>query len=258
MTGIALRVQHTSLQFSDSPKQQEHDVTKIFVEGTKYPIKTGTEAGPVDTGKGGGGKNNRELILEFAERFNHAVNFGGDSWVAVDKAIIHPRTLEKGDLFLVSNDKMVGHGSDRIMPWLAFDHIDPRVGRIYQGAVHYPTKGALKGSPNYAINVECSVKIGQWLSMVAAGKNLGFVNGDFNMNDHILDVALGQNFTTMADELHRHQNTGHGPIDGMCSYDKDGRVSARRFNVLDDSEFRLFSDHYACRGTWEIEPLKEA
>lgn len=258
ITAIPLRVQHNSLQFSDSPKQQEHDVQRIFVQGQRWPIKTGTEAGPVDVGKGGGGKNNRALLEEFADRFNHAINFGGDSWVAVDRAIIHPRTLERGDLFLASNDLMESAGSDRIMPWLAFDHIDPRVGRIYQGSVHYPKKGATPGSPNHRVNLMCSTLIGQWLATVAVGKNLGFVNGDFNMNDRVLDVALGRNFTTMADELQRWQNTGHGPIDGLASYDGDGRVSAHRYEVLDDSEFHLFSDHYTCRGTWEIEPLKEA
>lgn len=246
MASVQLRVQHNSLQFSDPRPQQRHDVKKIFETGGRFPIKTGTEA---SLGKG---NDNREFLKEFAEKFDHVINFGSDCWVAVDKTIIHPKSVEMGDLFLADARTMKTPGGDRVMPWIGFDHVDERVGRIYQGAVHYPLKGAKKGSPNYMVNTMSTLKIGEWLAKVAAGRNIGFVNGDFNMNDRILDVALGQKFTSMADELNRHQNTGHGPIDGICSYDRDGRVSPRWFNVLDDEEFHLYSDHYTCRGSWDI------
>lgn len=249
-SSFALRTQHNSLQFSDSPKQQEHDIRKIFVQGTRYPIKTGTEAG-----QGAVPNANRELLEEFAEEFNHAINFGGDSWVAIDRSIIKPRSLERGDVFLASNDEMKTAGHNRVMPWLGFDHINDAIGRVYQGSVHYPTKGATPGSPNWAVNNQCAKLIAQWMMEVGKGHALAFVNGDFNMNDRTLDVAIGRAFTSMADELKAWQNTGHGPIDGMCSYDRDGRTHAKRFTVLDDSEFHLFSDHFTCRGTWEIESL---
>lgn len=248
MPTFDLRMQHTSLQFSDHVDQHEHDVEALFTEGHNFPIKTGTEAGA-----GRGGMNNRELLMQYADQFNHALNFAGDAWIAVDKAIIVPNSLKKEDVFLVSNDMQEEtRGSDRILATMSFDHVKPGVGRIHVGSVHYPTKGAKPGDPNHDMNIICAEKISRWLAKVGAGSDLGFVNGDFNMPDRTLDFALGNNFTSMADELKAWQNTGHGPIDGMCSYDRDGRVHAKHFNVLDDSELKLFTDHFMCRGTWEI------
>jgi hypothetical protein len=240
-------MQHTSLQFSDNADQQEHDIRALFEEGEAFPIKTGTEAG-----KESGPSHNYDLLQEYADRYNHVLNIGGDSWVAVDKDIIVPRSVVKEDIFLVSNDDMVGHGHNRVMPTISFEHVKPGVGRIHQGSVHYPTQGAQPGDPNHDLNRICAERISKWLAKVAVGADLGFVNGDFNMPDPQTDWALGGNFTSMADELKAWQNSGHGPIDGFCSYDRDGRVTAKRFVVLDDREFKLFSDHFMCRGTWTI------
>ena len=252
MISFALRQQHTSLQFSDNPKQQEHDVRALFELGGRYPLKSGTEAG--DDGKGG--NTNRELLTKFAEEFDHTINFAGDAWVAVDRKVIVPKSITKEDVFLASNDDMVGHGTDRIMPTISFEHVKPGLGRIHHAAVHYPTKGATPGSPNYDLNKKCAAGIAFWMAKVARGADLAFVSGDFNMPDRSTDWSLGRNFTSMADELEAWQNTGHGPIDGFCSYDRDGRVKAHRFTVLDDSELKLFSDHFMCRGTWEVRLLE--
>lgn len=252
MSTFKLKVQHTSLQFSDKVAQHKHDVHAIFESGGDFPIKTGTEAGP-----GPGGTNNKELLIAAAQEHHHIINFAGDSWIAVDRAIVQPGSAGKDDVFLVSNDmQQVSRGSDRIMATISFDHVEPGVGRIHYGAVHYPTKGAQPGDPNHDMNIICARKISEWMAKAGVGADLAFVNGDFNMQDRILDVALGHNFTTMADELKDWQNTGHGAIDGLCSYDRDGRVSAKSFNVLDDSEFFLFSDHWMCRGVWEIQLRK--
>ena len=247
MPTFDLRMQHTSLQFSDPAAQQHHDVEALFTEGHNFPIKTGTEAFT-----GADDNHNKEYLLDFASQFNHSINFAGDAWVAVDNTIITKGSKKLEDVFLVSNDEMHTHGTDRIMPTISFEHTKPGVGRITVGSVHYPTKGAKPGDPNHEVNVKCAEKISKWLAKVGHGADLGFVNGDFNMPDRTLDFALGGNFTSMADELKAWQNTGHGPIDGMCSYDRDGRVHAKRFNVLDDSEFKMFSDHFMCRGVWEI------
>lgn len=249
-----LRMQHTSLQFSDKPDQQEHDVRALFEKGEAWPIKSGTEAGVDKVGD----NRLRPLLIHFAEKHDHIINFAGDAWVAVDRKIIVPGSVKKEDVFLISNDTMVGHGHDRYVAALHFVHATPGVGHISVGSVHYATKGRVPGDPNYDINRVCAVKIGRWLAQNGHGSNLAFINGDFNIPDARLDFALGENFTSMADELEAWQNTGHGPIDGFCSYDRDGRVKAKRFNVLDDSEFKMFSDHFMCRGTWETRLLKEA
>lgn len=256
MSATALKMQHNSLQFSDTPKQQRFDVNKIFVRGGQFPIKTGTEAGG-----GTGGMRNREYLEEFAKRYNHVLNFAGDAWVAVNRDIIKRGSLVKDDLFLVSNDEFDGgiHGANRVMPWLGFDHVNGKTGHLSVGSVHYPTKGGAPGSPNFDLNMKIAYLLGEWFEEVAQGTALGFLNGDFNMPDRTADWAgKDGNFTSMADYLRSWQNTGHGPIDGFCSYDHDGRVKAQRFTVLDDKEFKLFSDHFTCRGTWQVTDLKGA
>lgn len=256
MDTALLEMQHSSLQFSDSPNQQRRDIRDLFEQGTEYPIKTGTEAGgPVATSNP---NKNKEFLYEFAQKFNHAIQFGGDSWVAIDRSIIVPQSLDKGKLFIMKNDQVVGHGADRIMPWLAFDHVDSGIGHCSVGSVHYPTKGATPGTPNFDVNKKIAAAIDGWLEEVASGRDLGFVNGDFNMPDRTTDWARGHNFTSMADELKAWANTGHGPIDGFCSCDLDGRVSAKSFKVLDDKEFFQFADHFVCRGVWKIKLLAAA
>lgn len=256
MSTAALRMQHTSLQFSDDPVQQEHDVHALFAKGKDFPIKTGTEAGK-QTAKSKRPNSNHELLLEYAKRYNHAINFGADTWVAVDRDIIQEGTLRREDIFLASNDHMVGLGGNRVMGTLSFDHVNAGIGHVNVGAVHYPTKGQRPGSPNHELNKQCAERIQKWMQHVGRGKALAFVNGDFNMPDNKLDWALGGKFTSMADELKAWENSGHGPIDGFASFDSDGRVKAKRFNVLNDKELHLFSDHFMCRGVWEIRLMKE-
>lgn len=252
MSALALRMQHNSLQFSDTPRQQRFDIQKIFTRGGDFPIKTGTEAG-----RGEVENHNRELLEEFGRKFNHIVKFGRESWVAVDRKIVKRNSLETGELHLADNDEMAGPGHDRSLPWLSFEHVTPGVGRLAVGTVHYPTKGAEPGDPNHELNMKIAEKIGGWFEEHGKGSDLAFLNGDFNMNDKLLDWAGREgNFTSIADELEAWQNTGHGPIDGFCSYDHDERVAPHRFVVLDDKEFKLFSDHYTCRCTWRVRLLK--
>lgn len=253
MSTTLLRVQHTSLQFSDPRAQQEHDVKALFQLGAAYPIKTGTESGP-DAGP----NSNREFMKEYAAEFGHALHMTGDNWVAVDRKIIKPGSLVRSNVFVAKTGEVYGPGHHSQMPVISFDHIDPKVGHISYGGCHYPTKGQTPAQPNWDINKRYAEKIGAWMRSVAKGTALAFIAGDFNMPDQKgkPDWAFGQPWTSMADELKAWQNTGHGPIDGFASYDGDGRVSAKRFNVLDDTEMKMYSDHWVCRGVWEIKHLK--
>ena len=92
-----LRTQHSSLQFSDSHKQQKADIRDLFAKGQQYPIKTGTEAGLDRTG----GNMNRHYLLQYADEFNHVLHFARDNWVAVDRAIIVPGSVDRGSEFVV-------------------------------------------------------------------------------------------------------------------------------------------------------------
>jgi hypothetical protein len=248
MTSSALRMQHSSLQFSDTRAQQAHDVEQLFKKGTLFPIKTGTEASNTNP--------LFELIREAAGDYKHVIHNARGNFIAVDRKIIKPGTVKKGEVFIISNDHLVGKMHDRVMPTLVFTHVDPRIGRVAVSASHFATKGAKPGQPNYKANVLYSRKIGEWMRTAGRGSAIAFNAGDYNTNDRELDWTHGQNYTSMADELGAWQNTGHGPIDGFCSYDRDGRVKARSFVVLDDSEMKMHTDHYVCRGTWMVRHLK--
>lgn len=245
-----LAVQHTSLQFSDDRRQQRADCEKLFSKGTRYPIKTGTEAGE-DTFL-------NDYLEEFAKKFNHALVFGRGNWVAVDREIIKPRSIKKDSILVVKNDKLVGRQHDRVIPWLGFNHVDDRIGRVYQAATHYSTKGRTPGDPNYWSNKLIAERLDQWFKQYGSGHSIALANGDFNMLDTLdaQDWAFGGPWTSMADELNAHKNTGHGPIDGFCSYNRDGRVKAKRFEVLQDNKMHMYTDHFVCRGAWSVKHRK--
>ena len=250
MPSSTLRVQHTSLQFSDTESQQVRDVQKLFATGKDYPIKTGTE--------GGAETFSYDALRYVGKEFNHAVHIVRGNWIAVDRAIIEPKSLDRGQEFVVKNDFVVGKMHDRILATVEFDHRNPRIGHIGVGAAHYPTKGRLPSDPNNDINKKYADVIAQWMKETAKGHDLAFVHGDFNMldNQKRQDWSFGENWTSMADELGAWKNTGHGPIDGFASYDNDGRVKAKYFRVLDDSELKMFTDHFVVRGAWTVGHLK--
>ena len=245
-----LAVQHTSLQFSDDRRQQRTDVEKLFSRGRRYPVKTGTEAGPETF--------TQDYLKEFAKKFNHTIVFSRANWVAVDLDIVKPKSLKKGDIFVVDNSQLTGRQHDRTIPWIGFNHVDDRIGRIYQAAAHYSTHGRGPGDPNYDTNKMIADKLSEYFVKRGSGRAIAFANGDFNMLDTLdaQDWAFGGPWQSMADELNAHKNTGHGPIDGMCSYNKDRRVKAKRFQVLRDNEMHMYTDHFVCRGAWSIKHLK--
>lgn len=250
---VALKFQHASLQFSDRPAQQEQDIQDLFALGGDFPIKTGTEAGA----DAAGANQNRPLLREYAREYDHRVVFAADNWIAVDRAIVVPHTLVFGHVFVADNDEMVGRGHDRIFATASFMHRDPRVGEVNVASCHFPTQGRTPQEPNYDLNQRYANLLGTWAKRVGKGQALAFVSGDFNMpfgKDQ--DVFFGQPLTSAQDELGKIENTGHGPIDGTASYDADGRVVARRVNVLNDREFPQHSDHFVVRTVFDVRALK--
>lgn len=244
-----LKHQHTSLQFSDTHRQQSTDIEKLFSKGKAFPVKTGTESGP-ETG-------NHDLLIEAAKDFGHVIQFSREVWVAVDRSIIKKGSVQKGEVFVIKNDELQGRMHDRTLAYVSFTHQDPRLGRFTFGSAHYATKGSVIGDPNLSANQLYAKKIAEWMRQKGKNSALVFAAGDFNMNDARLDWAFGQDFTSMADQLGQHPNTGHGPIDGFIKFDKDGRASAKKLEVLDDTEMHMFTDHFVVRGTWNIRHLKE-
>lgn len=246
MTSSRLKVQHTSLQFSDNKEMQKHDVRQLFKSGRDYPIKTGTEGGPET--------HSFDYLHYIGKEFNHAIHVVRGNWIAVDRRIIKKGSLKKDDVFVVRNDKVVGKMHDRVLATVEFDHQDPRMGHIGVGCAHYPTKGREKSDPNNDVNELYAEKIAGWMKETAEGQDIAFVHGDFNMVDSAprQDWSFGENWTSMADELKAWEDTGHGPIDGFASYDLDGRVKPKKFQVFKDNRIKMYSDHYVVRGEWEI------
>lgn len=246
-----LKMQHTSLQFSDDKKQQEHDVKKLFAMGKGFPVKTGTESGPETELHG--------LVKFYAKKHNHVLNSAYGNWVAVDRDIVKDRSRPIRDtIFVASNDHIFGRMHDRAFPTLMFKHADERLGIFGVAGFHYSTKGRLPIDPNWDINRVYARKIMEWMIEAGRGTNIALGAGDFNMLDNMRrqDWSFGHKFTSMADELRSYRNTGHGPIDGFVSHDKDGRVKAKKFVVLNDKSMFMHTDHFVCRGTWQINHLK--
>lgn len=248
MSRSVLRTQHTSLQESDSKAQQKHDVKRLFATAKNFPVKTGTESGQETYLHG--------LLQDEAKAYNHVLHFARGNFVAVDRDIVKRGSVKRGLKFVESTKNVVGPGHDLVLATLAFTHVDPRIGRISQGAAHFATQGSKPGDPNYQANVKYAGVIHDWMTQAGAKSALAFVNGDFNTNDKIYDWNHGKNWTSMGDELKKYPNTGHGPIDGFASYNKDGRVSAKRLVVMDDKKLKMHSDHFVVRGVWWVKHLE--
>jgi hypothetical protein len=98
--------------------------------------------------------------------------------------------------------------------------------------------------------------IGALAEEKGAGNALVFYGGDQNIVDRTYDTFLGQaDLTSCWDELQRWENTGHGNIDVIASYDRDGRVRCLKATVLDDTEFPLFTDHWYVEAIYGIGAL---
>lgn len=249
MTVSELRMQHTSLQATDSKRQQIHDANVVFSLGRALPIKSGTESGPETY--------LREALKEAAKEHNHRIHFTRGNFIAIDRAIIKDGTYKTGSRFVAKNSRVVGPGHDLAYPTVRFQHVNEGIGEVNVASIHLATKGARPGDPNYHINGEYIADVTRWMHEAGRGDGLAFLNGDFNSKDNVNNWPRDKkSFTSMGDELGYWPNTGHGPIDGFCSYNKDGRVSAKHLRVLNDEALHLFSDHFCCRGTWAIQHRK--
>lgn len=243
---VLLLAQHTSLQFSDSPRQQEHDVLALFARGKDFKIKSGTEAGP--------GTENRTLLVKHARENNHRIWFLRDNWLAVDRDIIQRKTAMPGEVFVADNDETLGRGHDSTMLTVQWQHTDERIGEMNWGVCHRPT--GWNDNKNRQIQERYARLTNQWGAKAGRGPALAFQSGDYNMPDHKTDWFFGRGFTSLGDELGYHPNTGHGPIDGFASLNKDNRVSAAFFQAFTDRQFFMHSDHFRTIGGFWVKPLK--
>jgi GH25 family lysozyme M1 (1,4-beta-N-acetylmuramidase) len=248
-----LKAAHASLQYSDTAKQQAADCEVIFKRARERGIAwvTGTEAGETQLW---------ERVQAAALKYGFRTHRMRGNWVAVDKEIIKRGSWKTGDVWIMDNDKVVGHGHDPAFPWVSFEHKTAGVGRISVCGIHYPTKGRTPKEPNFWVNEVYAKYIAKWAIEAGKGSDLVFIGGDFNMpvldkRKGAPDIFFNQPFTTASEETGKFINTGHGPIDHIASYDKDGRVSATDWRVYGDKRIFLHTDHYYVEADFEARLL---
>ena len=237
---------HISLQFSDGPKQKEHDVIEMFELGAD--IITGTEAGEDVLWN---------LIVKYAEEFGYRVKRYRSNFICIKKEIIKRGSWTSGGVTVEDKEKVFGPGHDSAFPWVGFTHRTPGIGEIFIAAGHYPTKGRRPGDPNYLVNKKYAGKVSDWAVEKGKGTALAFYAGDQNMPDDRSDTFFGGPLTSIWDELGKHQNTGHGNIDIVASYNHDGRVTALSVRACNDREWFMHSDHFPVIARYRIKHLED-
>lgn len=272
---VTLDVMHASLQFSDSRKQHQEDVTKIFDRAANRKVDwiTGTEAGP-------GAKDIEEKIFAAGQEFGYKVwvpqlqprskpGWATDSWVAVRREIVVPKTFRKGWIPVIEGSNHIyeqqglsPNGRPRWGPkglvHVSFDceKDGQRIGEINVAAAHYLVRKA-KQEP---LNRKLAEAAGAWARDVGKGRALAFYGGDQNLPDDRVDTFFGAPLTSLWDELNKHPKTGTGlgNIDLIASYDKDGRVTGKYCRALSGKRFFLNTDHFLVEGGFDVVSLGEA
>lgn len=247
--GVRVPVAHVSMQFSDSAQQKRSDAERIFERQERRGAwwVTGTEAGEDEL---------RAALAGAAKRHGYRFHVARSNWVAVALDRIERRSWRAGVEVFVESFEGRGQHSDRGVTWASFR--EEHVGRLTIGSGHYLTKGrpGAPFSPNVDENRTIARGLGEWAERHGAGKGLVFYAGDQNIVDRTHDTFFGEPLTSSWDELGKWENTGHGNIDVLASFDRDGRVKARRVAALDDSEFALATDHFLVEGVFDVKAVR--
>ena len=246
MASSTLDVMHTSMQFSDNTAQKQSDAQKIFerADGRKVTWISGTEAGMGASG------DLRKALEAQAKKHDYRFWVKNDVWLAVRRDQIVPGSWQSGFIKTLESGTGSQNFTDRGILWVQFDNAD--LGTISVGCSHYMTHGRKPSDEYYNANTKLTQAIGEWGKEHGKGGKLAFYAADSNIPDREMDVFRGQPFTTLADELKDWQNSGHGSIDIIASYDADKRVKGKYWRVLDDKEFHLNTDHFACEGGFTV------
>lgn len=269
---MRVRTGHASLQFTDPGKQKAHDIERIFAHAVdrRWAWFTGTEAGP------GAGITGREIMQTSREAgyrpWVPSVEANGvaadtDCWIAVREDLIDGGYTEGySHAFDGSAQLRDEHRFRKDKHWgpkglVNVSFKNEKLGHVSIGSVHYVTEGNDPESLFWDLNKKLAKVSLDWAKHKAKGTDLAFLNGDFNMRDNKNHkpeggLQLDPEFQSLADELKKWRDTGHGPIDAMLSYNKDKRVKPQSFTVLDDKKLFLHQDHYLLEGTYTVEPLK--
>ena len=254
-----LTIQHSSMEVFDAVAQQAEDAAKILALGND--IVCGTE-----------GRVAWRALKQNARKYGYFIYMGGrsDSWIAIKKDICAKYPKQKWrtvkpkwgyeKIFSSAGSSGDPHGpyGDRGITFGVFAHKD--LGIVSVGTSHYLTKGRTKDQTppgefnHYDMNTVITDHIGKWARTYGKKSALAFFTADSNIVDTHDDVFRGEPLTTAWDELGKYPNTGHGTIDVIASYDRDGRVKCIGGRIL--PELNLHSDHITIKATYEVKLLK--
>jgi GH25 family lysozyme M1 (1,4-beta-N-acetylmuramidase) len=269
-----VHVVHAPLQFSDSPGEHTRDIGMIFDRCARRGVRIigGTEAGP-------GANNTSEELVRIGAGFGYRMwvpsaqrkgpGSSTDCWVGVREDWIVGDFWETGFERLIPGSgelyKAAGvnpRGKPRWGPkGLVWASWDSPLGRWTHGEGHMltkdrgPGKSTIGGVDHHRWNTEFTRGIAVWGKDKGRGSALVTYGGDQNLNDREVDTFRGGPFTSLADELEKWVNTGHGPIDVLASFNNDGRVEAAYWRALNDRRFPLHVDHFLCEGGLDVKHL---
>lgn len=274
---MRVRVAHISMQFSDTKSQHEADVEKIFKRAVsrRQAWITGTESGPNSRGLGEqliriGERNGYLLAVPEREARRGTEASNNDCWIAVRKDLVKEGTfLERYEPVWPSSNKLQEQHPElpekpsgpKGIVYVEFDSTNRDLGHVTVMASHYYTEGHRPGSPWFKMNREIAKAAGRLARKKGQGRGLVFYGGDQNMVDNASqrpkdDSFFGEPLTSTWDEVKTYENTGHGCLDVIATYDGDKRVSAISTVALDDKEFFLNTDHFYVEAEIQVAPIK--
>lgn len=254
---VRIDVMHCSMQFSDNTKQKQSDAERLLDRAKKRNVLwlTGTEAGA------GQSLDLRRALRE--ESNAHGFHFwqhpSSDSWLTINRDFIDGLSMEVWFSDVLVPAKAGRNTAKRLIG--AGYNTNIGIGRVTTSVCHYMTKGRPDArSPEYRQFLEenkaIAAEIGRRANVEGKGSDLFFYDGDQNIVDRFNDTFLGRaKMTSTWDELKTWPNTGHGNIDVIASYDRDGRVKAAYSRALDDKDFHLNTDHFLIEAGFDIRTI---
>jgi hypothetical protein len=253
-----VKLQHTSGQFSDNLAEHHQFAQAVFHRAQSHNVwlATGTEAGKSDVNHG----LRSELILAAHEHgfFIYANPHG--EWVALNRTKLNLKDMTGGyEGPFIEGHSGKGAHSPRGITYASGEAKQYNLGLITMGAVHFLTERSIEAGG--VTNAPLQDGISDFGFKFGGGSKIVFIDADSNMRDHALDVFDGAPFTTAADELDKHPathgaSTKHGnDIDFIASFDRDGRVTCKSYEVHDDRTFPSTSDHFLLEAVYEVREL---
>lgn len=246
---IRVRIQHTSMQFSDDHEQHKHDALRLFSRARLRDVWacTGTEAG--DNAQH---HDLHDLLVNSAHRhgFYIRTTHAGE-WVALNRQYLESFKSGFDGPFIPGK---AGSNAPRGIAWASAEAKNG-FGRFTFGAAHYLTRRSIEQTGhNNALLIQ---GIGDFGRKYGKMSDVCFIGADVNTDDAAFNVFNGEPFTSIADELGKHPPThGNHAIDVIASYNHDRRVKGYRYNVYRDPEVHLFSDHFMLEADYLVEPTR--